>query len=31
MSIMQLSHIQFKGEAHQFSWWQLGNLLWHSR
>ena len=27
---MQLNHIQSKGEAHQTSWWQLGNLSCHS-
>ena len=31
MLIIQLSHIQFKGEMHQISEWLLGNLSWHSR
>ena len=31
MLLMQLSHIQSKGEVHQISWWQLGSLSWLSR
>ena len=31
MLIIQLNHIQSKRDAHQISWWQLEDLLWHSR
>ena len=31
MLLIQFSHIPSKGEAHQISGWQLGNLLWHSK